>query len=438
VLTMTRRLLLVGCIVLFAATMASAGTRKLKLVKGVNGDPVSGLSSGKTQYFLKGAVINQSYQVITTKGLGDAVVATTSSGDWSFGGNTITASPDFIPVTGIAGSIGGYSIDVGSGKYKANKGTVVLTITGAATTSLKAKYAVDIGIAAKWNTKPDKTPGFPGAAGKKTVLSAVVAPGAKAVGLSSRPAPAKTLVMNTTAVDKAVSIDAKGKLVPNALGKALYGAVGSEAEIRDSSAITAGTTVSMEWRARTGKEAHAYLKGTGLQSDPDLADGADWLTSDVVKITGLDSTVSYALQMSFDNRINMSFDGTTKGTVPNELAGLYIAQRDAAPGTDSGLWKNAARMGAIGAHAQERVSMSLANFLTANSSYTLAQLQGSWGVDPASADQGTGHSWAIVAGGGSGIFAVVPEPSTLVLIGISAGIGAMAYGLRRRKAKIVG
>ncbi len=161
------------------------------------------------------------------------------------------------------------------------------------------------------------------------------------------------------------------------------------------------------------------------------------MTSDVVKVSGLNPAAGYALQMTFDNRINMALDGLTKGTVANELAGLYVAER-AGPG-DTGSWQKVA----AGAHAGDAVYggsghlESLSAFLAANSAYTLADLAGSWGVDPSSPDQGTGHSWVIVAGGGSGIFAVVPEPSTLVLIGISAGIGLMAYGLRRRKSKNV-
>jgi hypothetical protein len=119
-----------------------------------------------------------------------------------------------------------------------------------------------------------------------------------------------------------------------------------------------------------------------------------------------------------------------------------VAQFD----TTANKWLNAAASSTIGSDAEQGVLMSLSNFLAANSTSSLLDLQGSWGVDPATSSTGLGHSWAIVAGGGSGIFAVdpghpttfsvggssaVPEPSSFALL-IAAATGFLGYGLRRR------
>ena len=61
----------------------------------------------------------------------------------------------------------------------------------------------------------------------------------------------------------------------------------------------------------------------------------------------------------------------------------------------------------------------------------MASLEGDRGVDPSSIKNGKGTTWTIVHG--SGTFAVVPEPATIVMI-LSATLGAIAYGWRRWSA----
>ncbi len=216
------------------------------LVKGTNGSLSTGLSSLKTQYYLKGQVISQTYQVDTTKGSGTATIAAVTSGDLTFGPLTITSSPAYIPVTGTLNT---YSLD-GGGKYKVTKGSAVLPVGGALTTTLKAGYAYDAGIAKSWGKK-----GF--FASKDTVLNGRitakgVVPGTPyiQVNLASKLAPKGTLANEA---GDAIPVDAKGK----SNLKNLYKAVGSEAEIVASDVAADGGIISMEWRQRTAAEAYA-------------------------------------------------------------------------------------------------------------------------------------------------------------------------------------
>lgn len=271
-----------------------------------------------------------------------------------------------------------------------------------------------------------------------TILSAAVAAGSELSHLSSMVNPKRTLAANLTPASSVTGLSS----LP---AKTLYGAVGSEAEIVTSTPIATDATVTMQWRKRLATEAHDPSAGTSTT----LPSGA-WLASDVVKIGGVASDVTYALQMSFDNRINLAIDGPVNGTVENELPGLYVAQFD----TTANQWVNAALSGGVGAGAQQGVLSSLSDFLVDNSTTPFSDLLGSWGVDPLTSSTGIGHSWAIVAGGGSGIFAVdpnhsatltaiestfvgvsvgsaVPEPSGLALA-IAAAAALLGYALRRR------
>jgi hypothetical protein len=227
----------------------------------------------------------------------------------------------------------------------------------------------------------------------------------------------------------------------------LYGVVGSEATIADSTVAPAAGSVTMEWRARTPGEAHAVVRGVGPQKDSTLVgSGGAWLSSDVVKVGGINAGV-YAMQMSFDDRINLSFDGPVNGTVANEVTSgsLEIGQYNAT----TKHWEKTTptAYAADPANHCQGVNESLAQFLTEKltGGVTLDQLLGSWGVDQSDAStthpfgvstQGKGYSWAIVAGGGSGIFAVVPEPSSLALL-VAAGLGLGIFGARRRSRKTV-
>lgn len=240
--------------------------------------------------------------------------------------------------------------------------------------------------------------------------------------LSSKVNPTNTLAANPT--------PASSVILPGSLS-GLYGVVGSEAEIVDSMPVSAGQVVSMQWRSRTLGEAH--YPGAANSTLPDNG----WLVSDVVRIFGLGMTATYALQMSFDNRINLALDGPINGTVANEFPDLYLAKFDAFHNQ----WVNASSLTLQGPEAELGVLQSLDDFLAANSSYSLAELRGSWGVDPMTSDTGLGHAWAIVQGDGdyavdpSGSWSTgtpisTPEPSTLVLLACAA----LALAALRKRA----
>jgi hypothetical protein len=215
-------------------------------------------------------------------------------------------------------------------------------------------------------------------------------------------------------------------------GTNIYGPVGSEAQILISTRVGADTTVSMAWRPRS-----AYESGqTGSPAPGEstlLPGGAKWLTSDVVQVgispaPSPSSPIVYAMQMSFDNRINQQLDGGASALEEFNKNSLYLAEL-----TPGGQWQNAVVGDAsVGANAQTHVNDSLADFLNqklANLTSPTAidamlqSLVGSWGVDT-NQDQ----AWAIIDHAAT--LAVVPEPASLLLL-ISAGAGLVLC--RRRK-----
>ena len=187
---------------------------------------------------------------------------------------------------------------------------------------------------------------------------------------------------------------------------ALDGLVGSEASILDSGTAGAATTVSMQWRARNSAE-------TGQTPPIPGTTGAGWLTSDVVNVSGVSGVSSYVLQMTFDPRINLAWDGPVNGTTAAEFNGLYIGVYDSAT---QGWDNNTVGAGYSGSYAN-----FMAAELASNPSYVAPV--GTWGVDPT-----TSHSWEVVSGNGT--FAVVPEPSTMALL-VAAALALVGCGLKR-------
>ncbi|MGA2616300.1 MAG: PEP-CTERM sorting domain-containing protein [Thermoguttaceae bacterium] len=314
-----------------------------------------------------------------------------------------------VPLTGAA--LDSYGTIKGSGTLGVTTAEAASVHDTTKYAGLPVSYNINVGVASLGKTADS----FSGA----MVLSANMPAGSSMTGLASEVNPKGTLAANTT---PAASVTAPSSFGSTAKQQAvLYGPVGSQAEIVSSDPLPAATTVTMQWRARTPSEAAA--PGT---TSPTLPSGVQWLTSDVVQIMGVPKGVDYALQMTFDNRINLALDGPISGTVANETESLYLAEWNG-----SG-WVNANTLGGHGADAQFEVRSSLADFMAAHKGDSLDSLLGSWGVDPNTNGTGIGDSWAIVAGGGSGMFVVVPEPSTCLLA--AAGLALLALARRRRPA----
>lgn len=213
------------------------------------------------------------------------------------------------------------------------------------------------------------------------------------------------------------------------------GTVGSECDIFADPAMSGSYAVTMAWRARNADEnGSAFINGLqpSTSSASVLPAGVPALTSDVVELGGLPSGLAYAMQISYDDRINTFLNGSTGSATVQDT---YVVK------DVSGTWENAVLSDTTtGSLAQTAVNMPLENVYDSSGNLvaegflnmelaqgnTLSQLVGSWGVDLTNQE-----AWAIVDNG-SGDFAVVPEPSTLALFGAAAA-GLWVYRVRRRK-----
>ncbi|MEI8372095.1 MAG: SdrD B-like domain-containing protein [Planctomycetota bacterium] len=202
----------------------------------------------------------------------------------------------------------------------------------------------------------------------------------------------------------------------------VHGTVGSQCDILASTKLSSDATVTMAWRNRDNAENGSFTDfRAGL-----LPAGVQWLTSDVVNIAGVPKDLTFAMQMTFDDSINAFIEPSQITTIADSYIGKMV----------NGKWENAVFSTSAGSLALPGFAGSLSTFLAAANydGTNLADLAGSWGVDLNPG--GIGYSWAIVNGlgtngSGGGEFAVVPEPSTLALLGACVA-GLLVYRVRRK------
>jgi hypothetical protein len=209
------------------------------------------------------------------------------------------------------------------------------------------------------------------------------------------------------------------------------GTVGSDCDVIGGPTMTGSSMITMAWRGRNADEnGSAFVAGnTGSTNwSTVLPPGVPALTSDIVEIGGMPGALSYAIQLSYDDRVNTFINGGTAA-----VQDAYVVKRVNAT------WVSAVSDNVtVGSQAQTAVALPLENVYDSSGNlvtegfleqefalgYTMDDLVGSWGVDA------TNHeSWAIVNNGG-GDFAVVPEPSTFALLG-AAAVGLLVYRIRR-------
>ncbi len=207
-----------------------------------------------------------------------------------------------------------------------------------------------------------------------------------------------------------------------------------------STALDDSATVTMQWRRRQRDETD--FPRTPVSPAPPAG---GWLASDVVRIGGVADSVSYALQMLFDDRINLALDGPIMGTVANEFPNLYLAEFNA----EANQWANAALLCAPGEQPQPGVLESLSSFLLDNADTPLADLRGCWGVDPSTSRDGPGsrvgdrsrqrrfrrRSGPRHAELGQRRYRRA-EPSAIVLLGMAAVSLGAYFACRRRKCDL--
>jgi uncharacterized repeat protein (TIGR03803 family) len=196
----------------------------------------------------------------------------------------------------------------------------------------------------------------------------------------------------------------------------------------NSGNLTGGaTTVSMAWRTRTLQETSLHEGGSA--TSPPLPSTHSPLISDVLNLSGMSNSANepassdvFALQMTYDpallrNEAAQAADGAIYLAWLNPTAGLGGVP----------LWQNAI-LGDTGNNAtlaEHGFLGSFSAFQTHFNDTNIADYIGAWGIDTANHDV-----WAVIDHNSD--FAVVPEPSSLLLASI--GVAGLLIVARKRRA----
>jgi fibronectin-binding autotransporter adhesin len=332
-----------------------------------------------------GTVTNPDLFVLQNASLATAAASVTLTN-----GNTDTGSvTGFTPSNAILTATTGQAIS-GSGPVTPNS-VISLTSTSANTTA--------IGATVTYNT----TPADGNLANNVATVNVRVGNAPLAAGNSSTTYGA-ALVAATP-----ISVTPYTGLASNTVGQTATGstvpALGTTATIFNYTNSTGTDTgISMAWRTRTAAEASSTTPG----DNGTLVAG--YLVSDVVNLTGMGNTGgtgftdTFILQMSYNEALLNGFEtfGVAQGNIK-------IA------------WKN----GTEWVNAVTGNSTPGGTYFPNQAYNASARILGDYGIDPTN-----NVVWAVLNHNSE--FAVIPEPSTLVLGGLAL-LGFGGAGLRRRR-----
>jgi hypothetical protein len=216
---------------------------------------------------------------------------------------------------------------------------------------------------------------------------------------------------------------------------------GSSAWIRAGQASSA-TTVSMQWRTATQFELYGSSTSVEQPAGGPLPDSGPWntLASDVLKISGIAATGSldsagrlptdaYTLELTFNPNIivagyqNYDTFGWTLTDIIN-AGELQLGYFDPI----SGVWSKGINVISAGAQQQGNYQGSWDEFAAENTvtDANLSQFVGSWGLVIDSDDPTNSRIWSVLDH--TSLYAVVPAPGALALLGFAGLAGA-----RRRR-----
>ncbi len=378
---------------------------------------------------------------------------------------TTTGTTGSAPVWSYAGT-GGTTLFSGSGysSFASTNGTIYNLYPGSGTTD--PNWVAGQAYPAGAGTVPAKpTPGVQPLGLPFSIGTLAVAGTGKNVSNLVFPV-ASSVVLNsgTSATTDSYPIGPKLNLTNGAFNPGANGSIIAGTFVPQY----VGAGISMTWRTRSQGEMKS-----GLGQNEFIGNTA-FLASDVVKVDGQLQGYDYVMQMDFSNEVETPGDAINDINVKQGLFLGALGKNPAGPNGGSNQWLNAVtlnvsqnyattvydprtrrystinrytpKVGAFswngtgagdGRVASDKPFLgSFQSFLETSDGlgghyydHSLDQLRGTWGVDLS-----TDTAWSVLDVG-SGVFAVVPEPSTARLF--AAGLLCVGiYVWRRRRARV--